>query len=265
MQDRQSPAIELKKLRDKFIYVMKSTPRGRNAWKYETLSRLTKFLGKDHLLVEEFQKIDCSTVVKLRDASLSNDNAETSIPFIEATDIISAAIDELQISSKDEHMTLSRANQGSKEERDMDKKIFIVHGRNDVMKLEIQRFIEQVTGQETIVLANRPSGGRNLLDKLTEEIERSNFVIVIMTGDDKGRLASDEEESSRARQNVIFELGFCIAKLGKERVVILREKGVEIPSDCAGVVYISLQSDWKIGLVKELKEANIHVDFNRTL
>jgi len=40
----------------------------------------------------------------------------------------------------------------------------------------------------------------------------------------------------RARQNVIMELGWFMARLGRKRVVILHQGEVEIPSDISGVV-----------------------------
>jgi len=51
----------------------------------------------------------------------------------------------------------------------------------------------------------------------------------------------------RARQNVIFELGFFIGKFGTDRVAALIKGNVEKPSDFAGIGYISLDphGGWK--------------------
>ena len=68
----------------------------------------------------------------------------------------------------------------------------------------------------------------------------------------------------RARQNVIFELGYFIGKLGRNKVAALYESGVELPSDYSGVVYITLDEgqSWTLQLAKELKESGLQVDLN---
>lgn len=151
-------------------------------------------------------------------------------------------------------------------ESDM-KKIFIVHGRNESRKFEVSNFIEGVTGSRPTILANVASKGDNLLDKLTRYVDDSNFAVVIMSGDDFGYLASesDDRKKLRARQNVVFELGFCVAKLGKKNVAVLHEEGVDIPSDFNGVIYISLSQDWKMELVRELKAAGVDASLDRVI
>ena len=66
----------------------------------------------------------------------------------------------------------------------------------------------------------------------------------------------------RARQNVIFEFGFFIARLGRQRVAALCKGDIELPSDYHGVVYIPLDENgaWKIALAKEMKTAGLVFD-----
>ena len=68
----------------------------------------------------------------------------------------------------------------------------------------------------------------------------------------------------RARQNVIFEFGFFVAKLGSSRTFVLRKPGVEIPSDYDGVLYIPMNNDgvWKQQLAIELRSAGLEVNMN---
>jgi predicted nucleotide-binding protein len=83
-----------------------------------------------------------------------------------------------------------------------------------------------------------------------------------MTPDDEGRKIGASYQH-RARQNVVFELGFFIGALGPERVVALVKGQVERPSDFDGVVYISLDSDgWKQALARELEAAGFGIDWN---
>lgn len=86
-----------------------------------------------------------------------------------------------------------------------------------------------------------------------------------MTPDDMGGLREGGAQQARARQNVIFELGFFIGALGPERVAALVGKDVERPSDFDGVVYIPIESDWRLPLCRELRAAGYEIDLNKAL
>lgn len=142
--------------------------------------------------------------------------------------------------------------------------IFVVHGRDKERRLEVQRFIERCTNCKPIILSDQPNRGQDLLGKFQREAETACFAVVIMSGDDEGRLRAMEGElQPRARQNVIFELGYFIGLLGREKVAVLYGSNVELPSDFGGVVYIQMDQDWKFDLSRELKEAKIEVDLNK--
>ena len=72
-----------------------------------------------------------------------------------------------------------------------------------------------------------------------------------------GSSASFEELRPRARQNVIFGLGFFIGKLGRERVCALFRQGVEIPSDYKGVLFVEFDEcgEWQAEMVREMTGA----------
>ena len=146
-------------------------------------------------------------------------------------------------------------------------KVFIVHGRDDGSRETVARFLEKLK-LEPIILNEQASQGGTIIEKFERHSE-VGFAVVLLTPDDEGALRGEEDDRSpRARQNVIFELGFFIGRLGRERVCALTKGGsMEIPSDYAGVVYIPLDDKgaWKIGLVKELKAAGFDVDANRAL
>lgn len=144
-------------------------------------------------------------------------------------------------------------------------KIFIVHGRDDGSRETVARFLERLK-LEPVILNEEASRGKTIIEKFEHHAD-VGFAVVLLTPDDEGALRGDEDDRSpRARQNVIFELGFFIGHLGRERVCALTKgSDMEIPSDYAGVVYIPLDDKgaWKIGLVKELKAAGFDVDANR--
>lgn len=63
----------------------------------------------------------------------------------------------------------------------------------------------------------------------------------------------------RARQNVIFEHGYLIGKLGRDRVCALVDGDIEYPSDINGVVYISYQGQWKHDIEQELRSIGYEI------
>jgi len=145
------------------------------------------------------------------------------------------------------------------------KRVFIVHGHNGEAKESVGRFIEKL-GLEAIILHERPNRGRTIITKFQEESHGIGFAVVLMTPDDVGRAVHATEANSRARQNVVFELGFFIGKLGPERVAAIVKGDIEKPSDFDGVVYISLEaSDWRVQLASELKAAGLAGDWSKVL
>ena len=84
----------------------------------------------------------------------------------------------------------------------------------------------------------------------------------MFTGDDYGRTKDAEEDKLRARQNVVFEAGFFMGKLGRENVVLIANPDIEIPSDLKGFVYTNEKS-WQIDALKELKTIGYAIDLNK--
>jgi predicted nucleotide-binding protein len=136
-------------------------------------------------------------------------------------------------------------------------RVFVVHGQNDSARSAIVLFLSSI-GLDGIVLHDQPNMGRHLLTKFIEEAELVTFAIVLMTDDDVGALRG-AELASRARQNVILELGYFLSHLGQERVCALITPGLETPSDFDGIVYIRMDKaeKWKVELKRELRAAGM--------
>lgn len=144
-------------------------------------------------------------------------------------------------------------------------KIFVVHGHDNEAKLEVARFIEKM-GFTPIILHEQASGSKTIIEKI-ESYSDVGFGIVIYTPCDIGKKNSDAVSfQGRARQNVVFEHGFLIGKLGRSRVCSLVKGDVETPNDISGVVYTSMDGgDWKIALAKELRAAEYPIDMNKVI
>lgn len=142
--------------------------------------------------------------------------------------------------------------------------VFLVHGRATGAVADVARFLEKLDLPVTI-LHEQPNEGQTIIEKFEKHAGRSNYAVVLLTGDDEGRLKSDTEFNSRARQNVILELGYFMGKISRKNVCAIYESGVELPSDYDGVLYIPLDTDgaWKYRLAKELKANGLDVDLNK--
>lgn len=143
-------------------------------------------------------------------------------------------------------------------------KVFIVHGRDDLAKTDVARFIERL-GFEAIILHEQPSSGQTIIEKI-EAHTNVGFAVVLYTPCDVGGFVN-EPQRSRTRQNVVFEHGYLIGKLGRQNVSALVKGDVEIPNDISGVVYVPLDQHgaWRLSLAKELRTANYPVDMNRVV
>lgn len=112
------------------------------------------------------------------------------------------------------------------------KRIFLTHGRSSDWH-EVQRYIEKTIGVETLELSEEPFQGRTILQKLDDESRKCGYAVIVMTGDD--RVGDDKV---RARENVIHEIGFFQGRYGLDRVCLVYERGVNIPSNISGLGYV---------------------------
>jgi len=154
-------------------------------------------------------------------------------------------------------------------------KVFIVHGHDDTTKQTVARFLEKLD-LDVVILHERPDKGKTIIEKLESNSSEVDigYAVVLLTPDDVGRANLKPNKSNslqmlyyRARQNVIFELGYFIAKLGRERVRAIYIEGVQLPSDYQGVLYTKLDDSgsWKLELASEIKAAGINLDMNKIL
>jgi predicted nucleotide-binding protein len=150
--------------------------------------------------------------------------------------------------------------------RELSKKVFIVHGHNGELKESTARLVSQL-GLEPVILHEKLNQGRTIIEKFSDHAEEAGFCIGLLSADDEGRSrgVSPDPLKLRARQNVIFELGFFFGSLGRDRVCAVYEKDVESPSDIQGFAYIMRDEGgaWKYKVAKELAGAGYEIDVGR--
>lgn len=146
-------------------------------------------------------------------------------------------------------------------------RVFLVHGHDQAALQETARFLERLN-QDIVILREQPNQGRTIIEKF-EEYANVGFAVILLTPDDLGGpLARPcDVQKPRARQNVIFEFGYFLGRLGRSRVCALYRPELEIPSDYSGVLYVEFDEHggWRLKLAKELKAAGLPVDMNKAL
>jgi predicted nucleotide-binding protein len=144
------------------------------------------------------------------------------------------------------------------------RKVFVVHGHDEAALQAVARFLEKLK-LEAVVLREEPDQGRTIIEKFEALAGEVGFAVVLLTPDDLAGTVGEPSQASRARQNVIFELGYFVGRLGRGRACPLRKGEVEIPSDLYGVIYSEMDAGegWKLKLMKELKAAKLDFDANR--
>ena len=145
------------------------------------------------------------------------------------------------------------------------KDIFIVHGHNNEVKIDVARTLDHL-GLNPIILHEKPNQGKTIIEKF-EMFSNVGYAVVLLTADDTGKSESANQYNARARQNVILELGFFLGRLGRSKVCSLYEVGVELPTDLDGILWVELDvsGGWKTKLIRELQAAGYPVDANHIL
>lgn len=96
-----------------------------------------------------------------------------------------------------------------------------------------------------IVLDEQAAGGLTIIEKFEHFASTADAVIVLMSPDDIGSsIERIDGKQFRARQNVLFELGYFFGVFGRRsgRVFLVKSGELEIPTDLAGILYIPVSS-----------------------
>ncbi|MEQ1744624.1 MAG: STING domain-containing protein [Saprospiraceae bacterium] len=73
----------------------------------------------------------------------------------------------------------------------------------------------------------------NFLTSLNNALSLYEYGVLVATPEDK--IISRDREMAASRDNVIFEFGLFMGRLGKHKAFLIKEKGIVPPSDLAGV------------------------------
>jgi len=144
--------------------------------------------------------------------------------------------------------------------------ILLIHGRDEATKESLLEFLQKLE-LRAIILHEQPDGGKSMMEKFGESPD-IHFAIILLTPDNIASPRNKpKERQTLVGQNVIFEFGYFLGKLGRGRVCALYKEGVEIPSDYPGVMTIPMDSrrGWRLLVAKEIKQAGMEIDLNKAI
>lgn len=135
------------------------------------------------------------------------------------------------------------------------KQVFVVYGHDKLMKLEVEAYLKDELKLEVIALDEQPNRGKTIIEKFEHYSKDAGYAVILMSPDDT--MEVDGQIYKQARQNVVLELGYFMAKLGRSNVCAILKDNVEKPSDISGVLHLPFKGNWKHELYKELNAAGV--------
>lgn len=180
--------------------------------------------------------------------------------------ILKALNQTLEIIENDKFNELRQPKSKSKI-KTLSNKVFVVHGHDHALKTEVENFLHEI-GLEPVLLHKKPDEGQTIIEKF-EKHSDVGYAFILLTPDEVAYLADQEDlddnkraKEKRARPNVIFEFGYFVGKLGRNRVCCLYKGNVSLPSDLNGLIYKKISSSVEaegFAIIKELKAAGYQI------
>jgi predicted nucleotide-binding protein len=152
------------------------------------------------------------------------------------------------------------------------RRVLIVSGTDDVMKKALTKALGKLL-LVPVVLCEEPGHGKKIVERFTADYADVGLTVVLLSPDDYVYAKTEEltKRKLKPRLDVIFELGYLLGKLGKEKVLVLyreSEKGeFEVNTDFEGIntaPFDTLDS-WKLALLRGLADNGYQVEGDRIL
>ncbi len=259
LQERIEKGLELKQRRVETRETLEALSNDYNKWD----SFNTELLKRTFTTDEMAKEYDSWGVVSMlmREPSLGEKIAGVYKDIDKKIHRIDSIIERLELIPLSETVQEAVPTQESQSAQTRTKKVFVVHGRDEIAKTNLEIFLHEV-GLEPVVLHRQADEGMTIIEKF-EKHSDVGYAFILLTPDEVAYLASeaskpDSERNKefRARPNVIFEFGFFVGKLGRSRVCCLYTGDVSLPSDISGMIYKRYEKSIEevaYSLIKDLK------------
>ncbi|XHH07940.1 MAG: TIR domain-containing protein [Candidatus Bathyarchaeia archaeon] len=149
------------------------------------------------------------------------------------------------------------------------RRVFVVSGGDGEMQQAVTKALTKL-GLAPIVSCEDPGHCRKIVEQAVD-YDDVNFAVVLLSPDDYAYAKAGESTKRRLRpqQETVFELGFLLGRMGKDKMLILfREaENFEAPSvfSCLRATAFDDRGSWKLALLRELGRNGYVVDGDRIL
>jgi predicted nucleotide-binding protein len=144
------------------------------------------------------------------------------------------------------------------------RKVFIVHGKDETMKKALVDALEMLW-LEPIVLHQQPNRGEDLVEQFAS-YSAVSFAVILLSPDEYTCTKGETVDKRRFRsgQDVIFELGFFVGRLGEGNVLALFKESAdfEVPLNHTGLLFAPFdeKASWKMRLLTALASSGFDVN-----
>ena len=150
-------------------------------------------------------------------------------------------------------------------------RVLVACGSDDQMKTVLIESLEKLWLMP-VVVCEEPGHGRKIVTHFGDYYD-VRFAMVLLSPDDYVYAKSEEptKRKLKASLDVVFELGFLLGKLGKERVLVLfreSEKGeFDVSLDFEGIQCVPFddRESWKLALIRQLSDCGYSIEDDRIL
>lgn len=243
LQERIEKGLELKQRRVDTRDTFEALANDFSKWNSFNSELLKRIFTTDEL-AKEYDSWG-AMVVSMREPSLGEKIADVYKDIDKKIHRIDSIIERLELvplSANTQSQPLQQAGNESAANQPKNKKVFVVHGRDEIAKTNLEVFLHEID-LEPVVLHRQADEGLTVIEKF-EKHSDVGYAFILLTPDEVAYLAPDDakpdadrQKERRARPNVIFEFGYFVGKLGRSRVCCLYTGDVTLPSDVSGMIY----------------------------
>jgi len=123
------------------------------------------------------------------------------------------------------------------------KKVFIIHGHDEPNLEKLQIILYSLNLIPVTISQDYTLSSHAIIEKFEILGRKCKYAIAICTPDDK--IIKKGNAYLQPRPNVIYEIGWFCARLGRGRVLTIVKEGTEIFSDFQGVLQIRFKQNIK--------------------
>src|SRR2546425_4148501 len=205
-------------------------------WRSKVTDVISLIFGEHSHYIDDFNEIAYTDIFDHLSGLAGEKKTRIWKGLEEAKRMLQTMVDEINESDRNSSPPTGKTRNGASAIKST---VFIGHGRNPLWA-RLQLYLQDELGLRVINFESESRIGKPVNSILTQMLNEATFAILVLTAED-----DTASGSTRARQNVIHEVGLFQSKLGFDKAILLKQEGVEDFTNVAGLQYIPF-SDNKI-------------------